>query len=567
MKSKIRLSACAVAILAGSTIAAPQELQTFPGPYNIYADGDPANPSIDVTFTGTGYAPIGWRILFDMDAVAAGTWVQDLDIIVTPPGGVPATYNVGGQTYTTTLDRGGDIALPPGIAGPGTWNFSFADNFEDGPAGGVESILRNLRVSLISADAPTGVIIVTDPVDGGAWSSATSSITAANGIAWFSVNVPASVAQAFGNAFDLDTFGTNLAPVNDCGMSVYNSGGVLVTSDDDFGPGLLSQCSFGTGTRAAVGDGAFFDGIDGPIDAGTYFVGVRGGNGAWGLGFTPIGNTANTGPVTLRARSYSTFTSGAPDTIYTNVINAGTIGSPTAAENVQSQTVNVTDGNRLQWFKFATPADTAGATLYYLDIDTEGTANGVTEAVGGLMDTEIGVYDNTGTVIGFDDDGGNGFRSALSFGDPNNVRPAITPIAPALVGLARNGRNGELAAGNYWVVMGTYDVTFGNTGWGATGAANRAATVGQRTLNFRSNLPAGPTNPCPNPSNVSGPGQNTVTIDGELTADDIIVFLNRFFAGNLLSNVSGPGQDTVNLDAELTADDIIVFLNRFFAGC
>ncbi|MFN7429192.1 MAG: GC-type dockerin domain-anchored protein [bacterium] len=74
-------------------------------------------------------------------------------------------------------------------------------------------------------------------------------------------------------------------------------------------------------------------------------------------------------------------------------------------------------------------------------------------------------------------------------------------------------------------------------------------------------------NPCPNPSNISGPGQNTTAIDGELTADDIIVFLNRFFAGNLLSDVSGPGQNTTAIDGDLTADDIIVFLNRFFAGC
>jgi hypothetical protein len=52
-----------------------------------------------------------------------------------------------------------------------------------------------------------------------------------------------------------------------------------------------------------------------------------------------------------------------------------------------------------------------------------------------------------------------------------------------------------------------------------------------------------------------------------LTADDIIVFLNRFFAGDLASDVSGPGQNTTAIDGELTADDIIVFLNRFFAGC
>ena len=74
------------------------------------------------------------------------------------------------------------------------------------------------------------------------------------------------------------------------------------------------------------------------------------------------------------------------------------------------------------------------------------------------------------------------------------------------------------------------------------------------------------TNACPNPSNIAGPGQST-TPDEEHTADDIIVFLNWFFANDLRANVSGPGQNTTQLDNELTADDIIVFLNRFFVGC
>lgn len=67
-------------------------------------------------------------------------------------------------------------------------------------------------------------------------------------------------------------------------------------------------------------------------------------------------------------------------------------------------------------------------------------------------------------------------------------------------------------------------------------------------------------------ADIAGPGQG-IGADGELTADDIIVYLNAFFAGNLCADVSGPGQETVTLDGELTADDIIVFLNRFFGGC
>ncbi len=70
---------------------------------------------------------------------------------------------------------------------------------------------------------------------------------------------------------------------------------------------------------------------------------------------------------------------------------------------------------------------------------------------------------------------------------------------------------------------------------------------------------------CCGPSDVAGPGQN-VGPDGELTADDIIVFLNWFFAGDNRADVAGPGQST-SPDGEFTADDIIVFLNAFFAGC
>jgi hypothetical protein len=66
-------------------------------------------------------------------------------------------------------------------------------------------------------------------------------------------------------------------------------------------------------------------------------------------------------------------------------------------------------------------------------------------------------------------------------------------------------------------------------------------------------------------TDVAGAGQS-IGPDGDLTADDIIVFLNYFFAGNLRADVAGPGQSTT-VDGALTADDIIVYLNGFFAGC
>jgi hypothetical protein len=67
------------------------------------------------------------------------------------------------------------------------------------------------------------------------------------------------------------------------------------------------------------------------------------------------------------------------------------------------------------------------------------------------------------------------------------------------------------------------------------------------------------------PSDVAGSGQ-TVGGDGQLTADDIIVFINWFFAADARADVAGSGQ-TIGADGQFTADDIIVFIGRFFTGC
>jgi hypothetical protein len=72
-------------------------------------------------------------------------------------------------------------------------------------------------------------------------------------------------------------------------------------------------------------------------------------------------------------------------------------------------------------------------------------------------------------------------------------------------------------------------------------------------------------NALPCPADVSSPGQVPAP-DGTLTADDIIVYLNRFFANDPLSDVAGSGQSSTP-DGAFTADDIIVFLDGFFAGC
>jgi len=66
-------------------------------------------------------------------------------------------------------------------------------------------------------------------------------------------------------------------------------------------------------------------------------------------------------------------------------------------------------------------------------------------------------------------------------------------------------------------------------------------------------------------SDIASPGP-TVGADGELTADDIILFISWFTSGDARADVAGPGP-TVGADGELTADDIILFISRFTTGC
>jgi hypothetical protein len=65
-------------------------------------------------------------------------------------------------------------------------------------------------------------------------------------------------------------------------------------------------------------------------------------------------------------------------------------------------------------------------------------------------------------------------------------------------------------------------------------------------------------------ADIAGAGQVPVP-DGQFTADDIIVFINGFFAGNAdVADFGGTGQ-TDGADGQLTADDIILFINAFFS--
>lgn len=67
-------------------------------------------------------------------------------------------------------------------------------------------------------------------------------------------------------------------------------------------------------------------------------------------------------------------------------------------------------------------------------------------------------------------------------------------------------------------------------------------------------------------ADVAGLG-GSLGANGSLEVDDIVVYLNQFFANNLLvADIAGLG-GTEGRDGQMSVDDLVLFLNRFFAGC
>ncbi|MBI5865315.1 MAG: hypothetical protein HZB38_12560 [Planctomycetes bacterium] len=178
----------------------------------------------------------------------------------------------------------------------------------------------------------------------------------------------------------------------------------------------------------------------------------------------------------LLAAGATALTAYAQPATYTDL---GTHTSP----EVLSTAVTLTAANNIQWFRIELPANSS----------TDGWVDIWTLAPGDITDSEIGIYDNAGnivggsTALGSDDDSGPGLLSQLSYGQTTPARPANG------TGAVRAGQDGTLGGGVYWVAVGHFNVTFGLTGWTVTSAY----TGTQRTITLTFDIqPAGsPTNP------------------------------------------------------------------------
>ncbi|HRI44317.1 MAG TPA: hypothetical protein PLL78_09545 [Fimbriimonadaceae bacterium] len=125
----------------------------------------------------------------------------------------------------------------------------------------------------------------------------------------------------------------------------------------------------------------------------------------------------------------------------------------------------------IRWYRIQIQEAVAGTK--YLDIDTEDTTAFLTG-----NDTEIAVYDQWGGLIATDDDDGSSLLSQLSFGPDAGTRPLIG------TSVTRNGRDGSLSSGVYYVAVSGFNAVFSDD-FAVTTTSTRSGPV---VLNFRTNL-------------------------------------------------------------------------------
>lgn len=521
-------------------LAAPRETVTFADVPSITNQGSAENATRTAAFTGTyaaNYLTVSGTIVDRRGA----TYANEASILVTPPGAgavpfVISPYTV--QIYTPPLNTPtGSLAIPvsPAVAA-GTWNFEFFEMYDDASTPtGTFTDARDTTWQTVTITLDDGTLPALPPGGGGPSVSFT--------------NVPSD-----------GTGGTELRTWNASATRTYAGlrlrGNVTALRGL---PGTPAQVIGGQTRQAAIritppGGGApvvVRPIADSPssasIDLFVPIVGAAAGTYSFDF-YEWDGSAGNAngdqpgGADNLWNRLTVELADVPPPT---PINDFGTINrNADGTERLFTYSYGPASGN--SWLRFTTTAAADASGANYVDIDSNGSSG----------DTMLSVYNASGASLATDDDSGNGVNSLLTFGS-TTVRPAQG------VEDLRDGFNGALPAGTYFLASAPYFATFTAPFTVAPGAGSLSYII-----NIRTNLPrpSGPT-PC-GPSDIAGsagPGA-----DGELTSDDIIAFISAFTNNNLaIADIAGPAGP--GADGELTAEDIIRFISQFTAftqsGC
>ncbi|MFN0011268.1 MAG: hypothetical protein ACKVS8_06440 [Phycisphaerales bacterium] len=317
-------------------------------------------------------------------------------------------------------------------------------------------------------------------------------------------------------------------------LALYNADGDLMASDIGEGgggggdieteaPGLYGMLSFGSGRRPAQPGGYAFDGRDGELPAGVYFIVVSAPTALYSPHLSHIDPNDPLSQHCGTVHMVVTSNIGSP---------ANCANTPIAPPQVRSYDVLgdlpggvttmdvVRTGNSLvRWVRFDLPPEravTPGGSNF-IDINQNGTL---------AVDGALGLYDNAGNLLAFDlasgQSTGPGARlGQLSFGGAAaGARPADGDGQPYA-----NSSGNSLPPGTYWLAVGRdadstpSEMRFDPTGWRAYSAGQPFASV---TVNIRAETGC------------------TVeyNLDGSLNPDDLGDFITDYYT---VPHLSGPG--------------------------
>ncbi len=372
------------------------------------------------------------------------------------------------------------------------------DSFAEGASGSA-----NFTVSVLNDLGVLGVGLTT-----------INDFQSSGDVRWYRFSLAGS--QGANDFLDIDTEGTTWTGTNDTHIGLYTASGDVFLNgatpavDDDDGTNNLSQLTFGNSSvpRSAPGNGLAYNGRDGVLTSGVYYLAVTGFNATFNSGFNVTTNSTQTGSTVVRLSRGTVPAGGLPPTF----TDLGVLGL-TPVTSTQPLSVG-----GVAWFKFVldTPVDGATPTpREFLDIDSEGSQ---------IFDTMIALYrdDGSGTLVTVDDNDGSGNLSQLSYG-----RGTRNPVFDSL---PYNGRDGlTLTAGTYYLAVTEFAATFGNN---FIVFFNTGTSSGDVSVNLRrgvqSLIVCGPIN---NPAN----NHDYYLLEAGLTGADAEAYAVNTLGGHLVS--------------------------------
>lgn len=353
-------------------------------------------------------------------------------------------------------------------------------------------------------------------------------------VRWYRFEIAQGAQDALLTYLDIDTEGSepNLGPGSV--LALYTASGDLLAVDQNDGSFDLSQLSFGIGRRPSVGGARQYDGRDGELPPGVYYVALAGAGALFGGGFQATGGEG------LDIASLRLFTNvnGAP---------AGLALAPLANRSYLpllqfdgQYTPRPIQGGEVLWFRFQICRDAADGTGVFVDADFSGNDR--------TRNIEAFLFDASGQLLISDSSSGPGNLPQFSFGSTLGRAPwSGVPGDPAFA-----GENGDLPEGEYYLAV-------------CHGPASALATGDRwhiRVHDRQTSIPLDAdlyTNITQCGEVLCAPCVADLNLDGGVDDLDIAAFFYAFEQGS-------PCADA-NLDEGIDDLDIAAFFASFEAGC